>query len=146
MPISPFRLIKWCAIFERQADLGIVPRYTRGIYVLLKHRPRVDAYDVVYVGLAGGPHAGIRGRLRSHARRKANLWTHFSVFAVWDNVRSEEVAELESLFRSIYSRDSRANRLNVQKGSKRLKSITHKLCDKGRAGSSEWHKVSTNSQ
>jgi hypothetical protein len=49
------------------------------------------------------------------------------VFEVWDNVRPEEVAELESLFRNIYSRDSRANRLNVQKGSKRLKGITSRL-------------------
>lgn len=132
MPISPLRLMEWCAVFERQADLGLVPSHTRGIYVLFKHRPRGDVYDVVYVGLAGGPHAGMRGRLRSHARRKANLWTHFSVFAVWDNVRPEEVAELESLFRSIYSRDSRANRLNVQKGSKRLKSITRKLAENPR--------------
>lgn len=63
----------------------------------------------------------------SHRRKKASEWSHFSVFEVWDNVRPEEVAELESLFRNIYSRDSRANRLNVQKGSKRLRSITRKL-------------------
>src|SRR5438477_8785553 len=110
MPVSPLRLIKRCALFQRQADLDAVPSHTRGIYVLFWHRPRTGAYDVVYVGLSGGPHSGMRGRLRSHRTRKAKLWTHFSVFEVWDNIRPEEVAELESLFRSIYSRDSRANR------------------------------------
>jgi len=95
MPVSPLRLIKRCALFQRQADLDAVPSHTRGIYVLFWHRPRTGAYDVVYVGLSGGPQSGMRGT------RKAKLWTHFSVFEVWDNIRPEEVAELESLFRSI---------------------------------------------
>lgn len=127
MPLSPLRLIKRCALYERQDDLDAVPAHTRGIYVLFWHRPRTGAYDVVYVGLSGGPHTGIRGRLRSHRRKRANEWSHFSIFEVWDNVRPEEVAELESLFRNIYSRDSRANRLNVQKGSKKLRGITRRL-------------------
>jgi hypothetical protein len=49
------------------------------------------------------------------------------VFEVWDNAQPSEVAELESLFREIYSKDSRANRLNVQRGSRALKGITQRL-------------------
>jgi len=45
------------------------------------------------------------------------------VFEVWDNIRDEEVAELEGLFRHIYRRDSAANRLNIQRGFKKARSV-----------------------
>jgi hypothetical protein len=48
------------------------------------------------------------------------MWTHFSVFEVWDNIRMEEIKELEGLFRHIYKEDTRANKLNRQRGYKRL--------------------------
>jgi hypothetical protein len=68
---------------------------------------------------------GIRGRLLSHQRskRKGTLWSHFSAFEVWDNIRNEEVAELEGLFRFIYRNDSEANALNSQKGFKRASRV-----------------------
>ena len=126
MPLSVLRLVKQCALRQPQDRIDSVPLHTRGIYVLFQHR-KTGMYDVVYVGLAGGAHAGIRGRLRSHRAKKESEWSHFSVFEVWDNVQPAEVAELESLFREIYSKDSRANRLNVQKGSKKLKSVARSL-------------------
>ena len=72
-----------------------------------------------------GRRGGLRGRLMSHARskRKGKLWTHFSVFAVWDNIRDEEIRELEGLFRYIYRKDSAANSLNIQRGFKRARRI-----------------------
>ena len=36
-------------------------------------------------------------RMRA-ANRRRGLWTHFSVFEVWDNVWEQEVAELEGIF------------------------------------------------
>lgn len=67
----------------------------------------------------------MRGRLRSHSRsvKKADLWTHFSVFEVWPNVTDDQIAELEGLFRHIYRKDSKANRLNVQRGFKKMRSV-----------------------
>jgi uncharacterized protein (DUF1697 family) len=66
MPISPLRLIKNSVEYCTRKEIGDVPRYTRGIYVLYKYRPHYDAYNVVYVGMAGGENAGVRGRLRRH--------------------------------------------------------------------------------
>ena len=84
----------------------------------------MGSYNVVYVGMAGaGQGGGIRRRLNSHKRNKPGLWTHFSVFEVWDNITEAEVAELEGLFRQIYSKDSRANRLNLQRSFKKLKRV-----------------------
>jgi len=124
MPVSELRLVKrWQPPTHRSEVKGIPPK-TRGIYVLYKYSRKTDAYNVVYVGMAGvGKRGGIRGRLGSHLRKKAGLWTHFSVFEVWDNVTEAEVVELEGLFRQIYSRDSRANKLNVQRSFKKLKRI-----------------------
>ena len=69
---------------------------------------------MVYVGLSK---TGVRARLRSHRRHrtKGNLWTHFSVFEVAREASDTQIAELEGLFRHIYRRDARANRLNKQK-------------------------------
>ncbi len=65
----------------------------------------------------------IRGRLRVHRRKKGKLWTHFSAFEVRDNVSEEEVKELEGLFRHIYRKDTRANKLNRQKAFKKLNTV-----------------------
>ena len=128
MATSELRLIKHCVeYFERSEDnIKYIPRKIRGIYVLYKKRSKKmkptgdDAYDVVYIGMAGGEkQAGVGGRLRSHYKHKEG-WTHFSVFEVWDNIREEEVRELEGILRHIFRKDSHANILGVQKSFKKL--------------------------
>ena len=123
MPQSPLRLVRRYAELQSIDSVDILPRGLRGFYVLYKrHRQRgKDHFDVVYVGMAAaGRRGGIRGRLRKHRERKADLWSHFSVFEVWDNIRDEEIRELEGLFRHIYKTDSQANRLNIARGFKIL--------------------------
>lgn len=122
MPLSPTRWIKRVAEFCPKEDADVLPGGTRGIYALFRKRRATDCYDVVYVGLSTN---GVRGRLRGHRRspKKAKVWTHFSVFEVYDNVSDAEIAELEGLFRHIYSRDTRANRLNVQRTHRPLRRV-----------------------
>ena len=124
MEQSPLRLIKRCIEYLPVEEILRFPRGIRGIYVLYKHRPRIDKYDVVYVGMTNtGGGSGVRGRLRGHKKHKAGLWTHCSVFEVWDNIRDEEIVELEGLFRHIYRYDAKANILNVQRGFKKLRKV-----------------------
>ncbi len=127
MPKSVLRLVRRSAEFIPKERITELPRGLRGIYVLYRHRSgRKVRYDVLYVGMAtAGRRGGVRGRLSSHAksRRKGKLWTHFSVFEVWDNIRDEEIVELEGLFRHIYRRDSAANSLNIQRGSKKARRV-----------------------
>jgi len=124
MPHSPLRLVKRAAEFRRRDELKLLPKQQRGIYVLYKqHIVRgYPHYDVLYVGMA---RSGIKGRLISHAKskRKGKLWTHFSAYAVWDNIRDEEIVELEGLFRHIYRKDSVASVLNIQRGFKKIKFV-----------------------
>jgi hypothetical protein len=122
MPESESRLIKRYAEFVPNEKTCTVPRGRRGIYVLYKKHSKngKEKFDVVYVGMTT---SGMCGRLESHLRKKADLWTHFSVFEVWDNIRNEEVVELEGLFRHVYRKDNRANSLNVQRSFKKLKNV-----------------------
>jgi hypothetical protein len=76
--------------------------------------------------MARGLKAGIRKRLRSHKKNKPDLWSHFSIFEVWDNIREEEVEELEGLFRHLFKKDSKANSLNKQKEYKKLSRVREK--------------------
>lgn len=120
MPQSPLRLVRRFAEHIAQEKVFDLPPDLRGMYVLYQsHRSRGRRlFDVVYVGMAA--RGGIRARLKLHRRKKGEHWTHFSVFEVWDNVRDEEIRELEGLFRHIYKHDSRASHLNVARGFKAL--------------------------
>jgi len=91
------------------------------VYALLQFRGREEKYDVVYIGMAAS--GGIRSRLRSHKKSETKIWSHFSIFQVWDNVGENEVEELEGLFREIYRKDTRANRFNQQKKCKKLQNV-----------------------
>jgi hypothetical protein len=92
VPETELKLFKRCVEYQPRDEIKNIPRDTRGIYALLRWRPRLGQYEVVYVGMA---RQGVRARLTVHARKKRDLWTHFSVFEVFDNVRGEEIAELE---------------------------------------------------
>ena len=127
MPQSPMRLIRNATEFVAQEQIDEIEKFARGIYVLYRHRPKLDNYDVLYVGMST---RGVKYRLREHLKKKGDLWTHFSVFQAWDNVRDEEIQELEGLFRHLYRKDSRANSLNIQKSYKPLNKIrTKRLTD-----------------
>jgi len=116
--VQAMRFIHRCAEFRSKDEVESVPAGVRGIYVLLHHKPRLrKKYDVVYIGMARKGGGGVRARLLAHRRslKKGPLWTHFSVYSVWPNIPDTEVAELEGLFRHIYRRDTRANKLARQK-------------------------------
>ena len=119
--VSPLRLLKRRQEFVPVGGVDDLPRGMRGIYVLYAYRPRIRRFDVVYVGMAA--EGGIRPRLRSHRIKKKGLWTHCSVFEVWENVTPAEVKELEGILRHIYRKDSRAARLAVQRSFARMKKL-----------------------
>ena len=119
MPISELRLIKSVLEFQPIDNIKRVPLQTRGIYALY-HKDGDKVYNLVYIGMARGKKSGIRGRLAMHNRRKRDLWTHFSMFEVWDNIREDEIEELEGPFRHLFRFDATANQLNKQKGYKKL--------------------------
>jgi hypothetical protein len=124
MPQSDLRLVqRWGKRLPKFA-VDKLPSGLRGFYVLYKYRRRTGSFDVVYVGMsASGSSGHIKRRLNSHRREKGTFWTHLSLFEVWDNIRDEEILELEGLFREIYRSDARANKLNKQRGFKKLRSI-----------------------
>jgi hypothetical protein len=126
MPQSPLRLICRSVEYLPFDQVGRLPAGLRGIYVLYDHTPSRTRtgkgnYNVVYVGMART--GGIRGRLRSHRRTKRKLWSHCSIFEVWDNIRDDEIAELEGLFRHLYRHDSAAGALNKQRVYKPLRRV-----------------------
>lgn len=120
MPQSTLRLIKNVFEFQSKENIREIPPRLRGIYALYQYIPKTGAYDLVYIGMARGKKSGIKGRLLSHNKRKRDLWTHFSAYEVWDNISEAEIEELEGLFRHLFRFDSKANRLNKQKGYKKL--------------------------
>jgi hypothetical protein len=126
---SGLRLIRQYAEFcDRETDINKVPNRTRGIYALLQKRMRNKKarFDVVYIGMTDN---GVKGRLKSHVDdpKKRDQWTHFSVFEVWPNITREEIAELEGLFRHIYRKDTRANKVNRQREFKKFRGVKNRL-------------------
>ena len=126
MPISNCYLFKNSLEFIPISEISTVPANVRGIYVLFLAQNDSSAMDVVYIGMARGEKSGAKARLKSHKNSKSKLWTHFSVYEVWDNISRDQVEELEGLFRQIYRLDSKANKLNIQKTYRPLQSIRRK--------------------
>jgi len=136
MAVSKLRLIKHCVEFKDKPYIEEIPLRTRGVYVLYKKKTKKKKpyFDVVYIGMAGGEKkAGIGGRLRAHRKNtlKSRQWTHFSAFEVWDNIREEEVKELEGILRHIFRKDSHANKLGIQKSFKKLTRVSKNTKSKG---------------
>lgn len=128
--VSPLRLFKRRREFLPASSVDDLPRGMRGIYVLYNQGRRAKKFDVVYVGMAA--EGGMRPRLRSHKKKKAGLWTHCSVFEVWENITPTEVAELEGIFRHIYRKDSLASQLNRQRSFHRMKQLPTIPLSRGR--------------
>src|SRR5277367_5251508 len=99
MPISETKFIEICAQWRPKSEINLIPSGTRGVYALLHHRPKIKKFDVVYIGMA--PRGGMRARLAAHTKSSTKIWSHFSIFQVWNNVGEVEVSELEGLFREI---------------------------------------------
>ncbi len=115
MPRSHCHLFKRSFEFVPISEIGTLPARMRGIYVLYQEEAD-KAMNVLYVGMARGENSGAKGRLIQHKKHKADLWSHCSVFEVWDNIFPQQIEELEGLFRHLYRLDESANKLNKQKG------------------------------
>lgn len=131
MSISACHMFKNSFEYLASTEIDNVPANVRGIYVLY-NQDKKGKNNVVYIGMARGARSGAKGRLRSHREKKKDLWTHFSVFEVWDNISKQQIEELEGLFRHIYRHDSKANQLNIQRSYKPLSSIKRKSADEWR--------------
>ena len=124
---SDLRFIRRSAEFLEPTEISHLKNGLRGIYVL--YLRKIDGgkerYDVQYIGMSRGDRFGMKGRLRAHRRStsKADRWTHFSIFEVWDNVTKEEIEELEGFARHLYRRDSTASTMNIQRGYKKLRKV-----------------------
>ena len=123
MSVSPCYLFKNCLEYvkinqnnPRDIIKKNVHEDVRGVYVLYDS-PDDKEMNVVYIGMSSGKKFQVRSRFLTHQKFKPGLWTHFSVYEVWDNVAKAQVIELEGLFRHVYRKDKRANALNVQKKS-----------------------------
>jgi hypothetical protein len=124
-------LVKRIAEFQTQEKWKDIRPRTRGIYVLYQQVPdQLPAvYRVVYVGMAGGPKSGMRGRLRKHAQsaKKHNKWSHFTILEVHDNIPESVVAELEGIIRHIYRSDRSTHILSKQWKFLRLNRVSEDL-------------------
>ncbi|MBN1364073.1 MAG: GIY-YIG nuclease family protein [Syntrophaceae bacterium] len=118
MAQSPLRLIKGRIEFISKSEINRLSKNIRGIYALFDGDPENKIYNVKYVGMST---KSIRGRIKRHRKKKQTLWSYCSIFEVWENVRDEEIKELEGILRHIYRFDQTANQLNEMKSFKAFK-------------------------
>ncbi len=121
------RLIKRKEEFVPIEAIDTLPGKLRGIYVLYKCS-RNKRFNVVYIGMSTD---GMRGRLKSHRKSKTGMWTHCSLYEVWDNIRNGEILELEGVMRHIYRKDEKANLINRQLAYKPLQKLPKLLAKPG---------------
>lgn len=120
MRTSTSLLFKSFHEFVPKAEINNLPKKMRGIYALYKSESEEKFFNLMYVGMTD---SGAKGRILSHSKNKAEGWTHCSIFEVWDNITLEQIQELEALFLHVLRKDSSANALNIQKGSKVFRTL-----------------------
>jgi hypothetical protein len=115
MSTSETYLFKNCAEYVPLAEIKThISRNIRGVYVLYDS-PDGNEMNVVYIGMSRGKIVGVGARLEDHKKNKPDLWTHFSVYEVWDNITEAQVEELEGFFRHVYARDTKSQGLSKSK-------------------------------
>lgn len=101
MKVSPCYLFSRSVEFCEIEQLDMMLPYMKGIYVL--YQCYDDGHmEVVYIGVGLGKANGIKGQLMIHRDQQPNVWSHFSVFEVWDNITKKQIKELAGFFRHVY--------------------------------------------
>ena len=103
MKVSPCYLFSRSLEFCPAEDIDLVPPGTKGIYVLYQSL-NADLMELIYIGVGFGECSGLHGRLKMHRDLQPNVWTHFSVFQVWDNITKKQIKELAGFFRHVFRR------------------------------------------
>ena len=79
-------------------EVADLPKGMRGIYAL--YQEDGVSKNLMYVGMTAG---GAKGRLGRHSGgKKTGLWSHCSVFEVWDNITEEQIDEKAVEDRNLY--------------------------------------------
>jgi hypothetical protein len=111
-------LVKQCAEFVDRHEWVNLPSKIRGIYALYKYRPKLDKYNLVYLGRA--TKGGIKGRLKAHdkSQSKADKWTHFSAYEV--PLSDKMIEQLEGLIIHLSRKETKAQKLNRQRRNSKI--------------------------
>ena len=124
MPWSECRFIKRISEFLPKTEIRHIPANSMLDYITGKYADLI--FSFITMGMSAGEKAGITSRMKAHNRKKGVEWTHFTIFEVHDNITNSEIYELEGMFRHIYRKDTKANRLNKQVRYKKFRKITSK--------------------
>lgn len=84
-----------------------VPPNMKALYVLYSYIKESHQMNVRYVGYANGQDGkDARSMLWQQHSINGAIWSHFSVYELWDHFRKEDASVVEDLFNHVYRHDS----------------------------------------
>jgi len=84
-----------------------VPPNMTALYVLYSNSSNSRHMNVRYVGYASSQSGSdARSMLQQHYKLNARMWSHFSVYELWDYFQKDDAAAVKALFEHIYRHDS----------------------------------------
>ena len=100
-------LVRRAIEYRPSACILQVPPNMTALYVLYSYNGASRHMNVRYVGYASGQRGNdARSMLRSQHTLNGSMWSHFSVYELWDHFQKDDAAAVEALFEHVYRDDS----------------------------------------
>lgn len=93
--------------FLPASEIMSVPANIKALFALFAYDSELKNYNVMYVGYASSEGENkIRALLKEQQRLNGRMWSHFSVYELWDYIQEKDDRAVEMLFNQIYRRDT----------------------------------------
>lgn len=84
-----------------------LPSNMTALYVLYSYDNESRHMNVCYVGYANHQNGDdARSMLQLQHRLNGRMWSHFSVYELWDHFQKDDAKAVDALFNHVYRRDS----------------------------------------
>jgi len=100
-------LVKLEIEFQPSGSIMRVPPNLTALYVLYSHDSESRHMNVRYVGYANSQSGeDARSMLWQQHKLNGRMWSHFSVYELWDHFQKDDTRAVETLFDHVYRHDS----------------------------------------
>lgn len=100
-------LVRYEMEYQPTSQIQLVPSGIKALIVLYSYNKEPEYFNVKYIGYADGKGFNTaRAILSEQQQLNGRMWSHFSVYELWDHLQKNDDYAVNELFRQIYRRDS----------------------------------------
>jgi hypothetical protein len=100
-------LVRYEMEFLPASEIMQIPGNIKALFALYAYDSELRNFNVMYIGYANNEGGNtIRSLLKEQERLNGRMWSHFSVYELWDYIQKDDQRAVDMLFKQIYRRDA----------------------------------------